>query len=114
MDLITKLSRIRKTYGIQSLFQLEVFLLCASNKGLPISDIACVFNKKDPDPKALSGTVRKLMNGHRIRDYDGLKLLKHGKSIRGKEREILLTPKGERLLKLLGAYAPDHSPKNEC
>ena len=100
MDLITKLSRIRKTYGIQSLFQLEVFLLCASNKGLPISDIAFVFNKNDP--KAFSGTVRKLMNGHRIRDYDGLKLLKHGKSIRGKEREILLTPKGERLLKLLG------------
>jgi hypothetical protein len=101
MELTTKLAQIRKTYGIQSLFQLEVFLLCASNKGLSITGMAYIFNKSDPDPKVLSGTIRKLMRGNRTRDYDGLELLKHGKAIRRKECEILLTPKGTRLIKLL-------------
>ncbi|WMC09542.1 hypothetical protein PU634_10480 [Oceanimonas pelagia] len=101
--MISKVSQVAmaaKDYGVLSTFQLSVFLQCAEKQGLGVFDIFGV-EPGNPEYSTYYGAIRQLMLGASNRGYNGANVLCWGDKLRGKERALLLTPKGRRFLKVI-------------
>jgi hypothetical protein len=97
-----KAAALANEYGIRSTCQLSVYLECAKHQhmGWGMYDIFNV-SPEDEGYKVIYVAVRQLMLGAANRGYNGANVLTWGDLVRGKERAILLTPKGRRLLKVI-------------
>lgn len=94
-------TRAAKEAGIRSPMQLEIFLMCLAREGETLSDIVNL-PTDTPEYKTKYTLARQLMMGAANRGYNGANLLQWGDNLYGKEKAVLLTPKGERLaLKIL-------------
>lgn len=94
----SEVADIANDSGIRSTLQLKVFLSCSSREGESLSDI---FNLA-PDTSEYRQQytmARQLMLGASNRGYNGANLLAWGNNLYGKERGIVLTIKGRKLLK---------------
>lgn len=91
---------IASEYGVNTTQQLSVFLECAKYEGHALYQI---FGEDSTDPSFLKkyAAVRKLMLGSPKRSNDGLGLLTWGEPIYRRERAVLLTVKGKKLLKAI-------------
>lgn len=85
------------TFGITTTTQLSAFLECAINEGRALYQI---FGDDSTDPNYLKKytAIRKMMQGDPRRVNDGLNLLTWGETIYRRERAVLLTKKGLKLL----------------
>lgn len=95
---LAKISLIANEYGVRSTQQFSLFSRCAELEGKCLSDIVALA-ADSPGYKSHYLILRQLMLGAANRGYNGANLFQWGDAVYGKERAILLTEKGRRLLK---------------
>lgn len=100
LQAIADISILANDAGIKSTQQLTLFLECAAFEGQCLSDIVGLA-ADTPEYKNKYAMARQLMLGAANRNYNGAKLLKWGEALYGKERAIVLSVKGKKLLKEL-------------
>lgn len=101
VDKLSKALEVAGKFNIASLNQLLFFLRIAdqSNPSKSILDLANTDDPTSSEYKRALGQFNKLAQGSKVRDRDGLELLRYIET--GRNRRVGLTTKGQNLLSQL-------------